>query len=74
MDMGKNYHAPDSEIGYSCKTCGSNKTAGVRVPAPYCCGKPMQREKLPQCTIAQHAEMARTVYDDEPCDDNRAYE
>ena len=56
--------------------CMDKKNKSVRddAPPPHCCGKSMLREKLPPCTIAQHPEMVRNEYDDEPCDDDRAYE
>jgi hypothetical protein len=72
--LDKKNNSAVSRISYFCETCNSEKKLSASAPAPNCCGKPMSIEKLSQCTIAQHPEMVRNEYDDEPCDDNRASE
>jgi len=39
---------------------------------PECCGETMKEIPLDVCTQPAHAEHARPMRDDEPCDDGRA--
>jgi len=56
---------------YKCKNCG--KTTEVADGSiPTCCGKTMEKMPLDVCIQPAHAEHARTMADDEPCDDGRA--
>ena len=56
---------------YECKHCG--KTTKVKNGKnPDCCGKPMKKMTLDICTQPAHAEHARPMDSDEPCDDGRA--
>ena len=57
---------------YECENCGKN----VKVPSsenvPECCGKPMKKITLDICTKPAHAEHARPMDNEEPCDDFRS--
>jgi transposase-like protein len=56
---------------FKCKDCGKtveNKDGTI----PKCCGKPMKQLPLDVCMQPAHAENARLMNDDEPCDDGRA--
>ena len=56
---------------YKCETCGKivkSKKGSV----PKCCGKPMKQLPLDICIQPAHAEHARPMEDEEPCDDGRA--
>jgi len=56
---------------YKCEKCG--KTIEVNDDKnPNCCGKPMSKLSLDVCTQPAHAEHARSMESDEPCDDGRA--
>ena len=56
---------------YECKNCGKI----VRVKdgvIPSCCDKPMEKLPLDICTQPAHAEHARSMEDEDACDDGRA--
>ena len=58
------------EKTYECKECGKKiKTSEEK---PECCGKPMKQLSLEVCIQPAHAENARPMDDEEPCDDGRA--
>ncbi len=59
------------EKTYECKECGKivKKLDGQ---VPECCGKPMKQLPLDVCLQPAHAEHARPMENDEPCDDGRA--
>ena len=56
---------------YKCEVCGK-KIKALDDESPYCCGKSMKKTGLDVCTQPAHAEHARTMDSDEPCDDGRA--
>jgi hypothetical protein len=59
------------EETYECENCGKKiKTSDGKVPD--CCGKSMKKSPLDMCTQPAHAEHARPMEDEEPCDDFRA--
>ena len=59
------------EKTYECKICGKReKTSGGKNPV--CCGKPMKQLHLDVCVQPSHAEHARNIDIEEPCDDGRA--
>ncbi len=59
------------EVAYKCKNCGKTvKVSDNNVPE--CCGKQMTKFPLDICIQPAHAEHARTMDPDEPCDDGRA--
>lgn len=56
---------------YECLTC--KRTATVEDgETPECCGKPMKKIPREICLQPTHAEHARPMERDEPCDDFRA--
>ena len=56
---------------YKCENCG--KTIKVKDnKIPICCGKPMKQLPLDICIQPAHAEHARSMETEEPCDDGRA--
>lgn len=56
---------------YECLTC--KRTATVEGDeTPECCGKPMKKIPREICLQPAHAEHARPMERDEPCDDFRA--
>jgi hypothetical protein len=59
------------EKTYECVKCGKRvkKSDDER---PECCGKPMKQITVNICLQPAHAEHARTMENDEPCDDGRA--
>ena len=59
------------EETYECENCG-RKVKATDEKAPDCCGKTMKKIPLDVCTQPAHAEHARTMDSDEPCDDGRA--
>lgn len=62
----------DKELVYRCFKCDSQKEYTDKSSSPICCGEAMKAEKLPQCTTAPHAEMARNYDEDAPCNDDTA--
>jgi hypothetical protein len=59
------------EITYECKECGKKiKTSNKQIPQ--CCNKEMKQLPLDICKQPSHAEHARSIDDDEPCDDGRS--
>ncbi|KYK27791.1 hypothetical protein AYK20_02090 [Thermoplasmatales archaeon SG8-52-1] len=60
-----------NEKTYECEKCGKKvkKSDGNK---PKCCGKPMKQLPLNVCLQPAHAEHARPMDDNEPCDDGRA--
>jgi hypothetical protein len=57
---------------YKCLTCKSTKGAEDKDNTPECCGRPMKKMPLEICLQPAHAEHARPMERDEPCDDFRA--
>jgi len=58
---------------YKCEICGKTKiisTSDKKVPI--CCGKPMKQLPLDICIQPSHAEHARSMEHEEPCDDGRS--
>ena len=56
---------------YKCEKCGKTATVS-NGSVPNCCGKSMKQLPLDVCTQPAHAEHARPMEHDEPCDDGRA--
>jgi hypothetical protein len=56
---------------YRCGKCGKTVTVS-NGSVPKCCGKPMEQLPLDVCTQPAHAEHARPMEHDEPCDDGRS--
>jgi hypothetical protein len=59
------------KVAYRCKSCG-NEIIISDGSIPDCCGKPMKQIPMDACTQPAHAEHARPMRSDEPCDDGRA--
>ena len=59
------------KVAYRCKKCG-NELILTDGNIPECCGETMKEIPLDVCTQPAHAEHARPMRDDEPCDDGRA--
>ena len=59
------------EENYKCEKCGKNVkiTDGT---VPICCGKIMKKVPLDVCTQPAHAEHARPMESEDPCNDGRA--
>lgn len=58
--------------GYECKECG-RKEIITDGSVPECCGQPMQQVPLDVCMKPPaDAESARTVDEDDACDDSRS--
>jgi hypothetical protein len=53
---------------YECKECGK-RIKNSTDETPECCGKPMKQLPLDICMQPAHAEHARPMGDEEPCDD-----
>lgn len=60
-----------AEQAYECKDCKGQKITSAGKAPPECCGRPMQRIPMDQCTLSATAEHSRFDTDDEPCDDGR---
>lgn len=60
-----------SEIQFICEKCGNKIKTSVGIK-PECCGQLMKQIPLNICNEPVHAESARTINSDEPCDDGRA--
>jgi hypothetical protein len=59
------------EKKYECEICGKReKTSDGKTPD--CCGKPMKQLPLDVCIQPSHAENARNIDTEEPCDEGRA--
>jgi hypothetical protein len=60
-----------SKERYECENCGKiiDMDNGK---IPNCCGKPMKQLPLDVCLQPSHAEHARPMDSDEPCDDGRS--
>ena len=58
------------EKTYECEEC--KKTKKTSEETPKCCGKPMKQIPLDTCIQPAHAEHARPMESEEPCDDGRA--
>ena len=56
---------------YKCEICGKTKIISDK-KIPNCCGKPMKQLPLDICIQPSHAEHARSLENEEPCDDGRA--
>lgn len=56
---------------YECEECGKKIDISDGT-IPDCCGQPMKELPLDVCTQPAHAEHARPMRSDEPCDDGRA--
>jgi len=56
---------------YKCEICGKTKSISDKT-VPKCCGKPMKQLPLDICIQPSHAEHARSMEKEEPCDDGRA--
>ena len=56
---------------YECEKCGKKITT-TDEKIPECCGKPMKQLPLDVCVQPAHAEHARPMDSEEPCDDGRA--
>lgn len=59
------------EKTYECEECGKRVTK-LEDEKPECCGKPMRQLPLDVCLQPAHAEHARPMDDEEPCDNGRA--
>lgn len=59
------------KTAYRCKNCGKELivTDGT---VPECCEQPMKEIPLDTCVQPAHAEHARPMDSEEPCDDGRA--
>ncbi|MBD3193851.1 MAG: hypothetical protein GF317_02270 [Candidatus Lokiarchaeota archaeon] len=56
---------------YECLTCKRTATIKEDDEIPYCCDEPMTKIPKEICLQPAHAEHARPMEDDEPCDDGR---
>jgi hypothetical protein len=56
---------------YKCEICGKTITSTDK-KIPKCCGKAMKQLPLDICLQPAHAEHARPLQDEEPCDNGRA--
>jgi hypothetical protein len=56
---------------YECQTCKKKKIVKQDTAVPSCCGKPMKKTSVDICLQPDHAEHARPMNDEEPCDDFR---
>jgi hypothetical protein len=57
---------------YECQKCKKKKIVKEDTKVPSCCGKPMKKVQVDICLQPDHAEHARPMRDEEPCDDFRA--
>ena len=57
---------------YECLTCKRTATVEDDSEIPECCGKKMRKMPREICLQPAHAEHARPMERDEPCDDGRA--
>jgi hypothetical protein len=56
---------------YQCQTCKKKTIVSEKNKKPSCCGKPMKKIAVDICLQPDHAEHARPMRQDEPCDDFR---
>lgn len=56
---------------FECEKCGKTITVTSEV-IPECCGKPMRQLPLEICVQPAHAEHARSMEEEDACDDFRA--
>jgi hypothetical protein len=57
---------------YECLTCKRTATVEDDEETPTCCGRPMKKISYREiCLQPSHAEHARPMERDEPCDDGR---
>ena len=56
---------------YQCQKCKKKTIVKDETKKPSCCGKPMKKIQVDICLQPDHAEHARPMDDDEPCDDFR---
>jgi hypothetical protein len=70
MSKARRLQMPNSY--YQCQTCKKKKIVKVDSNVPSCCGKPMKKVSVDICLQPDHAEHARPMSDEEPCDDFRA--
>ena len=59
------------DVTFVCNNCGKKITISDDI-TPECCGRPMKKLPLDVCTQSAHAEHARPMESEEPCDDGRA--
>jgi len=57
--------------GFQCESCKKTKIVDDDTN-PSCCGKRMKQVPLDICIQPSHAEHARPMTDDEPCNDFRS--
>lgn len=57
---------------YECLICKRTATIEENEQTPRCCGKKMKKMPREICLQPAHAEHARPMEHDEPCDDFRA--
>ena len=62
----------ESEETYQCQSCKRTATVESGENIPECCGKPMEKMPHEICTQPDHAEHARPMEEEEPCNDFRA--
>jgi hypothetical protein len=61
----------EKEVTYECENCKKTRTTADKT-VPECCGKPMKKLPLDPCIQPAHAEHARSMQDEDACDDFRA--
>lgn len=59
------------DVTFVCEYCGKKITVSDG-STPECCDKSMKKLPLDVCTQPAHAEHARPMESEEPCDDGRA--
>jgi hypothetical protein len=57
---------------YECLSCKQTATIDENEQIPTCCGKPMHKIPKEICLQPSHAEHARPMEEEEPCDDGRS--
>jgi hypothetical protein len=57
---------------FQCRSCKKKAIVKNDTDTPSCCGKPMKKIPVDICLQPDQAEHARTMAEDEPCDDFRA--
>ena len=60
-------------VFYLCDSCGFRLASGGADHVPVHCGKQMNRERVPSCSVPYDPGMVREYYNDEPCDDGWSY-
>ena len=61
----------EKEETYECENCRKTRMITDKT-VPECCGKPMKKLLLDPCIQPAHAEHARSMDDEDACDDFRA--